>query len=1630
MRQLKKKSRKRRSKKINVEITAFLLVLIILTLTFFVAQRSSNLTGAAITTLPEIVEIENQSFNSSFFNQSSGQLNELVSPVQNNTSIEENIVSVTIPPSITKSVETFDQSLGIEATAQPGVSPRGLTPQVCNAQLDSVGQNTFSNACNGTYPAACGSGGDLLSCDDGITEAPNATANNWEGVQTNTSNTSITDCYAVRSVSLCYEWWRDTNAVQTCRISVDADQGTSYNDVTTVCPGTSANPGVTCSDVTSLETWTCNTFFNPGSGGGFAKAQAQAGAGAELRTLFVDALYFNVTYAALPVVDSLILNTTNITTNDTNVNLTAYASASDQDGASVKVTYNWLVNNTPLAFLNMPFEGINGTTTQNAWDYSGFGNNGSAGEGVLWNATGGYDGKGAYMFNGSTGSYIIINNVTQTGYQSICIGGCTFSAWIYITKTSLITQSREIVTRKGPTLGTSDRHFRVIVGPPAPQSSQALNFDIWQNGSSNSASCTATSSAQTILNYTWQYVTARYNLTHVAVFINGTQQAATACSFSSLSADNWMNSNEPILIGAEALSSPAGFFNGSIDEVMIFNRSLSDEQIKALYRNQTNVTTASETVLGETWKVQAYPNNGTRDGAVVVSNSVVIRDATAPTVTITTPTNGSNYSSSTTLQNFNATIRDSDSNISIVSFMFNSNTTVFNVTASNSSGNWNATVDLSTLVEGRHYVKVFANDSYNNIDNTQFINFTIDRTAPLVGALWMNVTNASNFSSSLVSILYFNATVNDTTLTTQEVRFGFYNGNATGFNITGVKNAAGVWTANVTALVLSDGVYTVILSANDTVDNRNNTIANLTFTLDRTAPLVTAFWMNASNASNFSSSLVSILYFNATVNDTTLSTQEVRFGFYNGNASGFNVTGVKNAAGVWTANVTASVLSDGVYTVLISANDTVDNRNNTVANLTFTLDRTAPLVNSLWLNYTGPAQNNNTNHSVAIIRFNATVNDTTLTTQEVRFGFYNGNASGFNITGIKDGAGVWSANVSTTSLSDAVYTVLISANDTVDNRNNTIANLTFTSDRTAPIVGAFWMNASNASNFSSSLVSILYFNATVNDTTLSTQEVRFGFYNGNATGVNITGVKNAAGVWTANVTAAAFTDGLYTAILSANDTVDNRNNTIANLTFTLDRTAPNVSTFFMNTSNATSYIVGTATVIVINATLNDSLGTVQEVVFGILNTNNNTQFNITASKQNSFWYTNLSMNTLSIGSYTIWLYGNDTLGNMNNSIANLRLRIPSADSAPPSGTALIPALNSFLAYGNATEIAVNVTDGGIISMVLANISLPNGSIETLTLSNSTSFPLKFNISYTPLINGVYNVTFIANDSLDNKNGTERTNFTAQNVAPVITFVSSLPSQSILEGTYRTINFSFTAFDGNNAGDLDNASAQVRINLSGEAERLNTSCTPLAVLDAYTINYSCSVNIWYYDGAGTWTINASVKDDINTYVENSSNFFEVLSTTAMVMNPTALTWPTLELGTTNKTANNDPFTINNTGNKDIAAGGITVTGYDLQGTSIPTDYIRAQNFSIWHVNGSSSCSGVSCLECNGTIMVNATAEPLAYANISAANNSLAYQNETSGQENLFVCLMTVPAEIIRQSYNTAGINTAPWIITVS
>lgn len=178
-------------------------------------------------------------------------------------------------------------------------------------------------------------------------------------------------------------------------------------------------------------------------------------------------------------ITNLILSSTNPLTNDTNQNL----SISFTTNATKNIT-NWYVNGRSIMLLNMPFEGgSNGTFTK---DYSGYGNNGTV-SGATWNSTGGYDGKGAYEFDGEN------NSINVSGSNVINV---SISLWVNL-KTS---NNTNLFTKHGSySFGIYDN----------------LTFIVWMNNISYTLEANSGVTANS-----WTFVSAIFNSGNMTIYKN------------------------------------------------------------------------------------------------------------------------------------------------------------------------------------------------------------------------------------------------------------------------------------------------------------------------------------------------------------------------------------------------------------------------------------------------------------------------------------------------------------------------------------------------------------------------------------------------------------------------------------------------------------------------------------------------------------------------------------------------------------------------------------------------------------------------------------------------------------------------------------------------------------------------------------------------------------------------------------------------------------------------------------------------------------------------------------------------------------------------------------------------------
>ncbi len=286
----------------------------------------------------------------------------------------------------------------------------------------------------------------------------------------------------------------------------------------------------------------------------------------------------------------------------------------------------------------------------------------------------------------------------------------------------------------------------------------------------------------------------------------------------------------------------------------------------------------------------------------------------------------------------------------------------------------------------------------------------------------------------------------------------------------------------------------------------------------------------------------------------------------------------------------------------------------------------------------------------------------------------------------------------------------------------------------------------------------------------------------------------------------------------------------------------------------------------------------------------------------------------------------------------------------------------------------------------------------------------------PLLSAGFLDNFVAKITGDATTSTTTVTVILDNTAPTIDIIwnQSVTAPNPTEAANTTIIFNFSATDADGTDDLNDATAQAFFIRAGEGTRANATCQPRNT-SGNTKNYSCRIFLTYYDITGEWVINTSIKDDAAAHISNSSANITYGLLTAMVMSPTALTWPSLSISSTNTGSNNDPVRVNNTGN-DVDLD-VNITGLDLQGNVTLTDYIGANNFTIDNVTEG----------CSGSLVINNSGRNITRINLSRGDNSGNTGTISSGQDELFFCLTSIPQTISAQNYSSAGFGV--WTITI-
>ncbi|MFH1400195.1 MAG: hypothetical protein ABIH41_01625, partial [Nanoarchaeota archaeon] len=659
---------------------------------------------------------------------------------------------------------------------------------------------------------------------------------------------------------------------------------------------------------------------------------------------------------------------------------------------------------------------------------------------------------------------------------------------------------------------------------------------------------------------------------------------------------------------------------------------------------------------------------------------------TAPTMSVSSPVNTTN----TTLANLSVLFSyvDDDAATANCTLILDGVSNETDAAVANSTAAWLNTTEIS---QGAHTFFVACTDGNAQTNSSAVFVYTSDATVPNVTSIQTNATVVKSGTSVFVNVSAADnvalVTVLANTVSLTDVGGGLFQINTTG-----------------TALgCVSDGTCTVTANATDTTGNYNGS-QTATFTVDDAAPNVTGVTNNISTTVDPSGQVQ--------VNVTLADANTVSFVAAN------NVSLTAWNSTFWQANTTAAGLacaSDGTCTVTINATDVANNKNGSESTTFAVLgpDVVAPSVTVLYpSNFSNLSSSSlSVNYSFTDVR-SGTANCTLVingTVNETDSSVSNNTLSWLNTTDVAEGNHaffvVCTDNSSQTG-SSGVYEITVDV--TAPNVTNAGVNDSVAKSATGVIASALVQDAS-------AIVAFL------------------------ANGISMTSLGN--GTYQVNTTGTALgctTDGTCTVTFNATDASGNYNGS-QTATYTIDDSAPNVTSVAINDTNTTIGREVNVTVSLVDANTISSVTANGNVSLTALNA--------------TFYVVNTTAAQLGCDGFsncTISISAVDEAGNVNDSgsawtlIQDTAAPIVSV-SAPSNHTnttnASLEVLFNFTDVRSASASCVlwvdgvaNASNSSVVNSTLTNLSTPMEAGNFTFLVNCSD------ISGNAGLSGVYSIT--------------------------------------------------------------------------------------------------------------------------------------------------------------------------------------------------------------------------------------------------------------------------------------------------
>ncbi|MBT6336091.1 DUF2341 domain-containing protein [Candidatus Woesearchaeota archaeon] len=910
------------------------------------------------------------------------------------------------------------------------------------------------------------------------------------------------------------------------------------------------------------------------------------------------------------------------------------------------VTHNW--NGTNYTYydnslvLMMNFDNVSdlGENDTLVADLSDNGNNGTV-TGSIWNSTGKYN--GAFEFDGSD-DQIMVGDSSSVSVES---GNATWSVWIKNNNAEQNTLYANCIL---------DKESSGNGGIFAYVQDNAVDLYLGNSG--------VGTGSITINNDLWYNLVIVKSGSAVNTYVNGILDIT----------DTWDSTpdstGQNLGVGYDTLSAGRNF-NGSIDEVRIWNTSFTADEVYQQYISNLNKFNSSQWYFYVNQSLNATDSLPEGDYTYQTFaadtnnnwNNTEVRTVTIDTTNPNWQDNETNMTASATTNDkvyFNITLNETNPDSYIFSF-YNSTDWVNDSAVSYTDGQEIEVVKTINVSSGTINWTWYVNDTSGNINQTDEWTITLGDN---INPLWQD--NETNITSSTIqgTHVYFNITLNETN--PDSYIFSFYN-STIWINDSATSYTDGQEIKVVKTINVSSGTINWTWYINDTSGNENQTnVWSVQVKSDNIAPAV-SFGPATTGQGNKSQTSIVV---QVAATDQYLDTAIAYI---------YNDTGLVNSSsdsGSFT--VTFFNLQDETYYINATANDTSENLNFT-ATRTIVLDTIPPRVTAL-----SPANGVNTTLVNQNFSFNASDNNSISCVLFMDKPGYLTNAS------INTNASVIS-NVNTSlnasNLENRTHSWHINCTDAAGNTNITTPR-NITVDQVPPTVTIATPKASDFLGYN------VYVYTEITDNLMEIDNATYYFLNAsNTSQVLNEGPLNSTSNWDAIWNSSNYTNAEWnvTFNLTVNDTLGNvyttsYNFTLDNVNPTIQLIAPPVGLTYYNSNFSLNAIVQ-------DFSLNDTNFSITGSSV-VLSNSTTYPSNVTIH----VWDDLFNRTGIPDGTYNFSIFAGDAATNTKNSSTLFVL-----DITPPIVVQNYPTSNLKI---NATSIAFNwtVTDN-IASLIYCNLTI-------------------------------------------------------------------------------------------------------------------------------------------------------------------------------------------------------------------------------------------------------------------------------------------------------------------------------------